>query len=75
LWEGGIGFDVCGFEIAVNDAAFVRGLERVDDLSRDFQTLSDRKPVDSGIRVINAVGQRVAGHELHHDSQWLLFEP
>ena len=54
-------FDIGRFEIPVNEAALVRGLERVDDLRRvrerfahaqtDHRTLGERRPL----------------HQLHHD--------
>ena len=48
----------------MNDAAFVRGFERIGDLSGDFQRVWNRKrPVGQ------AVGQRVALDELEDQAR------
>jgi hypothetical protein len=48
----------------VNDAAFVRSLERVGDLACDRQRVVDR---DGGVP--DAIGERLALDELHDESQ------
>ena len=41
----GAHLDVRGFQIAVDDAAFVRGVERVGNLPRDLQRVGQRQTV------------------------------
>ena len=54
--------DVGRFEIAVNDALFVRGLERLGDLLRDRQRFVNR---DRATR--DPLRQVLPGHELHSE--------
>ena len=59
---GGCHFDVRRFQIAVNDACFVCGLERVGDLLRDRTGLVGRQRTSC-----NPLGQRRAPYELHRE--------
>ena len=53
-----------GLEVAVHDAALVRGLERVGDLCRDAQRLVDR---DRPLR--DPLDERRPVDELHDDAR------
>ena len=54
-------FDIGRFQIAVNDALFMRRLERVCHLSRNEQSFSER---DRSAR--DSFGQRLAVDQLEH---------
>ena len=58
----GRGLDVRRFEIAVDDAAVVRRLQRVGDLPGERQRFVDRDR-----RRANAVGERRTVNQLHHE--------
>ena len=53
--------DVGGLQVAVDDAVLVRLLERLRDLERDAGGLLHRDGA-----ALDAVGERVAGDQLHH---------
>ena len=54
--------DVGRLQVPVDDAAIVRRLERLGDLTRDLERLVERK---SAVR--QPVRERLSRHELHHD--------
>ena len=54
--------DVCRLEIAVHDPFLVCGVERIRDLARDGQCLSNRYPP-----AVQAGRQRFARNELEHE--------
>ena len=59
----GAHFDIGRFQIAVDDALFVRGLERLRDLLRDGQGV-----VEWNRATRNALREIVALDEFHHES-------
>ncbi len=54
--------DVGGLQVAVNDAALVRGLQRLRDLPADSQRVDERHGA-----VRDPLRERFARHQLHHD--------
>ena len=63
LHEAGVGDHHVGrLQIAVNDAFFVRDVERLRDLASDCERVGQRQRAPS-----QSVAQRVAGDELEHE--------
>ena len=70
---GDVDEDVLRFEVLVDDAGAVGGVESVGDLRRDFQLRADRQRREAAL-FLQPHAQAVALHEFHAEVERRLFE-